>query len=96
MTYSTVKFTKKDQIATVILSDPDTRNAITDPILLEEVKAVFSAIQDDPEVSVCILTGEGKGFSSGGNVKDMLHRKKMFAGAPLDVQNGYRNGIHSL
>ncbi len=96
MTYSTVKFTKKDQIAIVTLSDPDTRNAITDPVLLEEVKSVFTAIQDDPEVSVCILTGEGKGFSSGGNVKDMLHRKKMFAGAPLDVQNGYRKGIHSL
>ena len=73
MTYKTIKFSKHDKIATVTLNDPDTRNAITDPILLEEVKSVFRVIQDDPEVSVCILTGEGKGFSSGGNVKDMLH-----------------------
>ena len=96
MTYKTVKLTIENKIATVTLNDPATRNAITDPILLEEVKAVFTDIQDNPEVSVCILTGEGKGFSSGGNVKDMLNREKMFAGDPLELQNNYRKGIHSL
>ena len=96
MTYETVKLTIENKIATVILNDPATRNAITDPILLDEVKAVFTDIQENPEVSVCILTGEGKGFSSGGNVKDMLNREKMFAGDHLELQNNYRKGIHSL
>ncbi len=96
MIYETVKLTIENKIATVILNDPATRNAITDPLLLEEVKAVFTAIQDNPEVSVCILTGAGKGFSSGGNVKDMLNREKMFAGDHLELQNNYRKGIHSL
>ncbi len=96
LTYKTVKLDVKNNIATVTLSDPATRNAITDPLLLEEVKAVFTAIQQNPDVSVCILTGEGKGFSSGGNVKDMLNREKMFAGNHLELQNNYRNGIHSL
>jgi len=96
VTYKTVKLTIENKIATVILNDPATRNAITDPVLLEEVKAVFTDIQDNPEVSVCILTGEGKGFSSGGNVKDMLNREKMFAGDHLELQNNYRKGIHSL
>lgn len=96
MNYQTVKLTKKNKVATVILSDPKTRNAITDPLLLEEVKAVLRDIEDDPEVSVCILTGEGQGFSSGGNVKDMRDKTKMFAGDHLELQNNYRNGIHSL
>lgn len=96
MTYQTIKFSKQDKIATITLNDPATRNAITDPVLLEEVKAALTAIQNDKSVSVCILTGEGKGFSSGGNVKDMLNREKMFAGDPLELQNNYRNGIHSL
>ena len=96
MIYETVKLTIENKVATVILNDPATRNAITDPLLLEEVKAVFTAIQDNPEVSVCILTGAGKGFSSGGNVKDMLNREKMFAGDHLELQNNYRKGIHSL
>jgi|TARA_R110002096_G_scaffold168798_9_gene340105 enoyl-CoA hydratase/carnithine racemase len=96
MTYQTVKLTKKNKIATISLNDPKTRNAITDPLLLEEVKAVLREIQDDPEVSVCILTGEGQGFSSGGNVKDMRDKTKMFAGNHLELQNNYRNGIHSL
>tara|TARA_R110002111_G_scaffold199828_1_gene265235 strand:- start:9708 stop:10496 length:789 start_codon:yes stop_codon:yes gene_type:complete len=96
MTYQTVKLTKKNKIVTISLNDPKTRNAITDPLLLEEVKAVLREIQDDPEVSVCILTGEGQGFSSGGNVKDMRDKTKMFAGNHLELQNNYRNGIHSL
>ena len=96
MTYKTVKLNIENKIATVTLSDPATRNAITDPTLLEEVKTVLTGIQDNPDVSVCILTGEGKGFSSGGNVKDMLNREKMFAGNHLELQNNYRNGIHSL
>jgi len=96
VTYKTVKLNIENKIATVTLSDPATRNAITDPTLLEEVKTVLTGIQDNPDVSVCILTGEGKGFSSGGNVKDMLNREKMFAGNHLELQNNYRNGIHSL
>lgn len=96
MTYKTVKLNIENKIATVTLSDPATRNAITDPTLLEEVKTVLTGIQDNPDVSVCILTGEGKGFSSGGNVKDMLNREKMFAGNHLELQNNYRKGIHSL
>lgn len=96
MAYKTVKLEIENKIATVTLSDPATRNAITDPVLLEEVKAVFTEIQQNLDVSVCILTGEGKGFSSGGNVKDMLNREKMFAGNHLELQNNYRNGIHSL
>jgi enoyl-CoA hydratase/carnithine racemase len=96
VTYKTVKLQIENKVATVTLSDPATRNAITDPVLLEEVKAIFTSIQDNPDVSVCILTGEGKGFSSGGNVKDMLNREKMFAGNHLELQNNYRKGIHSL
>jgi len=96
MAYKTVKFSKQDKVATVSLNDPATRNAITDPVLLEELKEVFDLIQNDQEVSVCILTGEGKGFSSGGNIKDMINRQKMFAGDPLELQRNYRNGIHSL
>jgi len=96
VTYKTVKLDIENRIATITLSDPATRNAITDPFLLEEVKAVLADIQGNLEVSVCILTGKGKGFSSGGNVKDMLNREKMFAGNHLELQNNYRNGIHSL
>lgn len=96
MKYKTIKFNKKDKIATITLNDPATRNAITDPTILNEVKAALRSIEHDQDVSVCILTGEGKGFSSGGNVKDMLNRENMFSGGGLELQNNYRSGIHSL
>jgi len=96
MKYKKIKFNKQDKIATITLNDPETRNAITNLVLLEEVKDALRSIEHDQDVSVCILTGEGKGFSSGGNVKDMLNRENMFSGDGLELQNNYRNGIHSL
>jgi len=96
MKYKSIKFKKENQIATITLNDPATRNAITDPILLEDLKSALRSIEHDMDISVCILTGEGKGFSSGGNVKDMLNRDSMFSGDGLELQNNYRNGIHSL
>ena len=96
MSYKTIKLSKQNKIATLTLNDPRTRNAITDPVLLEEVKAVLSLLQDDQDISVCIITGEGKGFSSGGNINDMVSREKMFAGDSLELQRNYRKGIHRL
>lgn len=96
MPYQTVNLKVDNKVATITLNDPKTRNAITDPIILGELKSVLNDVQADKSISVCVITGEGKGFSSGGNVKDMLHKEKMFSGSPLDVQNNYRQGIHSL
>jgi enoyl-CoA hydratase/carnithine racemase len=92
----TILVTKKDGVALVTMSDVATMNAITDPVMLEDAISAFEDIQRDDSVRVCVLTGVDRAFSSGGNVKDMLNREKMFAGAPLVLQEGYRKGIHRL
>jgi enoyl-CoA hydratase/carnithine racemase len=92
----TILVTKKDGVALLTMSDVATMNAITDPVMLEDAISAFEDIQRDDSVRVCILTGVDKAFSSGGNVKDMINRKKMFAGEPLVLQEGYRKGIHRL
>ena len=96
MDYQTLRYEQQDKVVTVTLNDPDTRNAITNPVLLEEVISALIRIQQDDGVSVCILTGAGKGFSSGGNIWDMLDEQKMFQGEPLQLQENYRKGIHRL
>ena len=92
----TILVTKKDGVALLTMSDVATMNAITDPVMLEDAISAFEDIQRDDSVRVCVLTGVDRAFSSGGNVKDMINRKKMFAGEPLVLQEGYRKGIHRL
>jgi enoyl-CoA hydratase/carnithine racemase len=33
-----------------------------------------------------IITGAGKGFSSGGNIKDMRERTGHFGGSPVEIR----------
>ena len=91
-----IQVTKNKGVALISMNDVTTMNAITDPFVLESVIAAFEEVQIDDSVRVCVLTGVDKAFSSGGNVKDMLSRVKMFAGDPLELQENYRKGIHRL
>lgn len=88
--------TKNNGVALITMSDAVTMNAVTDPVMLEDLIQAFKDIAQDDSVRVCVLTGVDRAFSSGGNVKDMLSREKMFAGEPLVLQEGYREGIHRL
>jgi enoyl-CoA hydratase/carnithine racemase len=59
-----------DGIGTLTLNRPETLNSFTDDMLWEMVGALddFEARDD---VSVVVLTGAGRGFSSGGNIGGM-------------------------
>ena len=58
-----------DQIATITLNRPHRRNAISMG-MLDLLGQHFSAAEADPEVRVVILTGAGKGFCAGLDIKD--------------------------
>lgn len=92
----TILVSKEGGVALLKMNDAATMNAITDPVILGDVIQAFEDLQQDEGVRVCVLTGVDRAFSSGGNVKDMLNRKKMFAGNPLELQENYRKGIHRL
>lgn len=68
MSYDTLIYEKHDHIATVTINRPQKRNAWTVQ-LSEEIIEVFSAMEDDPEVLVTILTGKGdQAFSAGADL----------------------------
>jgi len=63
---------EKDQgITTLTINNPDRRNALSFE-LVEELAAAVEEIKGDKDVLCVILTGAGKGFSSGGDVKSMV------------------------
>jgi len=69
MTDSTVIIDKKtDGVAFVIINKPARRNAI-DPNLMDNLTDALLTLDNDDEVKVIILKGQGDHFSSGGDLK---------------------------
>lgn len=83
-------------IALITLNRPDLRNPITEPDMLEAMLATLARIEADPAIKVAILTGAGKGFSSGGNVNAMKPGGYLNRGEPNATRAGYRSGIQRL
>jgi methylglutaconyl-CoA hydratase len=62
--YSTLKFEREGEIATLTLNRPEKRNAISTP-MIEDLFAALTSAEEDRSVRVVILTGAGKAFCSG-------------------------------
>ncbi|HEY1372848.1 MAG TPA: enoyl-CoA hydratase family protein [Candidatus Binatia bacterium] len=71
MAYETFIYEVKDGIATVRLNDPKTLNALTFKTY-EELERLTRELADDAAVQVLVVTGEGKGFCSGGSLNEII------------------------
>jgi len=82
MTYKCLLYEVKDGVATLTLNRPERLNALGDT-LREDLHDAVTAAAADPEVRVMIVTGAGKGFCAGGDVKAMNEGKARGAPRPL-------------
>lgn len=83
-------------IVTLTLNMPEARNPLTDHDLCDAIVEAMHRIAADQSVRVAILTGAGKAFSSGGNLKHMKERQGTFEGDAVAVKDGYRLGIQRV
>lgn len=83
-------------VVTLTLNRPDLRNPISDPEMVEALVAALDRLDGDPAARVAILTGAGKGFSSGGNIQEMKPGGTLNAGAPTRTRIAYKRGIQRL
>ncbi|WP_366932398.1 enoyl-CoA hydratase-related protein [Propionivibrio sp.] len=83
----------ESRIATLTLNRDDVRNELTGTRLEDDIVQTIEWINTDDSISVLILTGAGKAFPPGGNVKHMLNREGSFGGSVYEVQKKYREGI---
>lgn len=83
-------------VVTLTMNQDETRNAISSDEMIDAFEQAARKINRDDSVSVVILTGAGKAFSSGGNVKDMHEKGGMFGGSPVELREGYRRGIQRI
>ena len=58
-------------IATLTLNRPESRNALT-PEMMAGLKKALPRLAADPGVRVVVLTGAGRAFCAGGDVKRYL------------------------
>jgi methylglutaconyl-CoA hydratase len=62
-----INYTVSNKVALIKLNRPEKRNALH-PDLVQEFKAKLRDAQDDSNVSILIITGEGKSFCAGADL----------------------------
>jgi enoyl-CoA hydratase/carnithine racemase len=82
----------KDRVATLILNRDDMRNELTGTRLAHDIERTVDWINQEESIAALVITGAGKAFSSGGNIKHMLNREGSFEGDVYEVQKHYREG----
>jgi enoyl-CoA hydratase/carnithine racemase len=74
MMYEQIEVATAGAVATVTMSRPDALNAIT-PTMLGELNAALDAAAADPAVQIVVLTGAGRAFSAGVDLKALGDRE---------------------
>lgn len=67
----TFLYDERDGIATITLNRPDRLNAITFEVY-RELTDLFATLRDEKQVRVVVITGAGRAFCSGGDVRDII------------------------
>ncbi|MEH6403955.1 MAG: crotonase/enoyl-CoA hydratase family protein [Sneathiella sp.] len=89
-------YKQNEGIVTLTINRPEERNALSDDLIFEAFLSAADRINKDNSVRCVILTGKGKAFSAGGNVKHMRDKEGLFAGSPTELRQGYRHGIQKI
>ncbi len=70
MSYANILVEKKESIGVIKINRPNNLNALNKDTILELTKAV-EELEKDKSIKVAILTGEGKAFIAGADIKQM-------------------------
>lgn len=93
---SLIQIDRQDRVMVLTLNRPDRLNALPDLEDGEAFAAVCEQINADPGVSVAILTGAGRAFSAGGDLKAMAGRASLFEGSGAAIRERYRRVVHRI
>jgi enoyl-CoA hydratase/carnithine racemase len=87
MGYETISYERRDAVALITLNRPDRLNAWT-PQMASEQAAAIRAANDDEGVGAIVMTGAGRGFCAGADMRDTFKTR-------LDGGDPAGNGEHS-
>jgi 2-(1,2-epoxy-1,2-dihydrophenyl)acetyl-CoA isomerase len=93
--YEQILFNKEGHVATITLNRPAKRNAYSETMVHEILKALADA-RDDDEIRVVIITGEGKGFCAGADISRDFQYPARYRGHRLESMLEMRENMHVL
>jgi enoyl-CoA hydratase/carnithine racemase len=93
---SLITVERRGHVAILTLNRPESLNALGAPGDGDQVRAACDEINDDQSVRCVILTGAGRAFSAGGDVKAMKAREGAFGGGGVGIRDNYRTNIHRV
>jgi len=73
MEFECIIYEKDEGIATIKLNRPQVLNAMNKQLWLD-FQVALEDVKNDPEIKVLIITGEGRAFSTGADLKDSKDR----------------------
>lgn len=85
-----------DGIATLVLNRPESLNTLGAVGDGDAFRVICDRVNADPGIRCAILTGAGKAFSAGGDLKAMRGRTGVFAGSGEAIRENYRREMHGL
>lgn len=83
-------------IALVTLNQPDRRNPMSDPEVIDALTDALARADADAEVRVIVLTGAGTVFSSGGNLDGMTPGAGLVHESGADTRVAYGRSVQRL
>lgn len=83
-------------IAVLTLNRPDKLNAMPEVEDGDAFRHVCEAIGADPSIRCAVITGAGRAFSAGGDVKAMQARSELFEGGGMAIRERYRRIVHRI
>ncbi|MFZ4690589.1 MAG: crotonase/enoyl-CoA hydratase family protein [Polymorphobacter sp.] len=85
------------KVAILRINAPDTLNAVGTLDDCDDFVRAIEAVQDDTGISAMILTGNGRAFSAGGNLKAMQDRTGIGPQSPPDAtRTNYKRGVQRI
>ena len=70
MTYKNILLEKKDAVGTITINRPDVLNALNKETL-SDLSLAVDELENDSTIKVAVLTGKGKAFIAGADIKQM-------------------------
>lgn len=71
--YKTIRVNASDGVAHILMSRPERLNALSKELLLE-LNDAMTAVEADADIKAIVLSGDGKGFSSGFDLKSQMEQ----------------------
>jgi 2-(1,2-epoxy-1,2-dihydrophenyl)acetyl-CoA isomerase len=95
MAYGSILYDVSDQIATITLNRPERMNSFGDTLVSDWADAIRSA-QEDNDVRVVLVTGAGRAFCAGADLKAATENVSSSYGNVLDSRPGPGQRRNSL